>query len=96
MALPSCWQARTRRRISQFQQSLVGQAAQQGAGIRKDPLPRCGKGGREIIDDLAEGCLAGAALDDLDSDLVGLEDAFRRVDAAPWIAEVAGGGQARR
>src|SRR3954463_11809628 len=78
MALPSRWQARTRRSISQFQQPFVGQATQKGAGVRQDSLPRCAKGAGEIIDDLAEGCFAGAAFDDLDRDLVGLEDAVRR------------------
>src|SRR3977135_1401779 len=78
MALPSCWQARTRRRISQFQQPLVGQTAQQRAGIREDLLPRCGIRVRAGIADIAEGCLTGATLDDLDCDVVGLEDALRR------------------
>src|SRR3954452_5781132 len=78
MARPSRWQARTRCRISQFQQPFVGQATQKGAGVCQDSLPRCAIGSGEGIDDLAEGCLAGAALDQLAGDLLGLEAASRR------------------
>ena len=64
--------------LSHFQEFFVGQTAQQRADVRKDFLAwrRIGLG--EVIDDLAEGDLAGAALDDLGRDWVGFEDPLGR------------------
>ena len=64
--------------LSHFQEFFVGQAAQQRADVRKDFLAwrRIGLG--EVIDELAEGDLAGAALDDLGRDRVGFKDPLGR------------------
>src|SRR6516165_6898443 len=64
--------------LSQFQEFFVRQTAQQRADVREDFLARRGIGLGEVVDKLAEGDLAGAALDDLGRDRVGLEDPFGR------------------
>ena len=64
--------------LSQLQEFFVGQAAQQRSDVREDFLPRRGVALREIVDEFAEGHLAGAALDDLGRDRIRLEDPFGR------------------
>jgi hypothetical protein len=60
--------------LSQFQEFFVRQTAQQRADVREDFLARRRIGLGEVIDEFAEGDLAGAAFDDLGRDRVGLED----------------------
>src|SRR5262245_24975930 len=64
--------------LSHFQQFFVGQTAQQCADVREDFIARRRIGLGEVIDDLAEGDLPGAALDDLGRDWVGFEDPLGR------------------
>src|SRR6516225_4088508 len=64
--------------LSQLQKPLVGQAAQQRAHIGENFLTRRRIALREVVDDLAESDLAGAAPDDLGRDRVGLEHPLRR------------------
>ena len=64
--------------LSQLQELFVGQAAQQRTDVREDFLPRCRVALREIVDEFAEGHLAGAALDDFGRDGICLEDPFGR------------------
>jgi hypothetical protein len=64
--------------LSQLQEFFVGQAAQQRADVRKNFLARRRVALREIVDELAERDLAGAALDDFGRDRVRLEDPFGR------------------
>src|SRR5215831_6996154 len=64
--------------LSHFQEFFVRQTAQQRADVREDFLARRRIGLGEVIDELAEGDLAGAALDDLGRDRVGFEDALGR------------------
>src|SRR5262249_4764380 len=63
---------------SQFQEFFVSQTAQQRADVREDFLARRGIGFGEVVDEFAESDLAGAALDDLGGDRVGLEDPLGR------------------
>src|SRR5262245_20152569 len=64
--------------LSQFQELFVRQTAQQRGHIRDDFLARRRIGLGEVIDEFAESDLAGAALDDLGRDRVGLEDPLGR------------------
>ena len=53
-------------------------AKPRSADVREDFLARRGIDLREVIDELAEGDLAGTALDDLGRDRVGFEDTLGR------------------
>src|SRR5262245_38472797 len=64
--------------LSHFQEFFVRQTAQQRADVREDFLARRRIGLGEVIDEFAESDLAGAALDDLGRDRVGLEDPLGR------------------
>ena len=67
-----------RRLLSQLQELLVGQAAQQRGDVRENFLARRRVALRKIIDELAERDLAGAAPDDFDRDRIRLEDPLGR------------------
>src|SRR4051795_2538046 len=62
----------------EFQKLLLSKPSQKLAHVRIDPLARRLEGTRQVIDDGRIGRLAGAALEDLHRDRVGLEDALRR------------------
>jgi len=64
--------------LSQFQEPFVCKAAQQRADIRQNSVARSRVTFCQLIDQLGESDLAGAALDDLDRDCIGLEHPFRR------------------
>jgi hypothetical protein len=64
--------------LSQLQELLVGQAAQQRTDVRENFLPRRRVALREIVDQFAEGRLAGAALEDFGRNRIRLEDPFGR------------------
>jgi hypothetical protein len=64
--------------LSQLEELFVGQAAQQRADVRENFFARRAVAIREIIDELAEGRLAGAALEDFGRDRIRLEDPFGR------------------
>ena len=66
------------RHLTQLQQFLVRKRAEQIHDIRMDTLSRCRKGHGEIIHDCIKRRLAGASLQYLDRDRVGLEHSFRR------------------
>jgi hypothetical protein len=67
-----------RRLLSQLQELLVGQAAQQRGDVRENFLARRRVALRKIIDELAERDLARTALDDFGRDRIRLEDPFGR------------------
>src|SRR5262249_19937550 len=81
-AQPRTWdhpgQARYDASCSHFLEFVVGQTAQQCTDVGEVSLARRRIGLGEIIDELAEGDLAGTALDDLGRDRVGLEDPLGR------------------
>ena len=64
--------------LTQLQQFLVRKRAEQIHDIRMDTLSRRRKGPGEIIHDCIKRRLAGASLQYLDGDRVGLEHSFRR------------------
>ena len=64
--------------LSQLQEPFVGQAAQERADVRQNFLARRCVALRQLIDQLGESDLAGAALDDLGRDCIGLEHPFGR------------------
>jgi hypothetical protein len=66
------------RHLTQLQQFLVRKRAEQIHDIRMDTLSRCRKGPGEIIYDCIKRHLAGASLQYLDRDRVGLEHSFWR------------------
>jgi hypothetical protein len=64
--------------LSQLQKLFIRQAAQERPDIRENFLARRRVTLRETVDELAEGELAGAALEDVGRDCIGLEDPLRR------------------